>query len=48
MMMWAAALAMAVFTITQNLGYFWAVFGAGMGIYFLQGYLRGRAKKTAP
>jgi protein-S-isoprenylcysteine O-methyltransferase Ste14 len=46
MMMWAAALAMAVFTITKNLGYFWAVFGAGMGIYFLQGYWRGRAKKT--
>jgi protein-S-isoprenylcysteine O-methyltransferase Ste14 len=47
MMMWAAALAMAVFASTQNLGYFWAVFGAGMGIYFLQAYVRGRAKKTA-
>jgi protein-S-isoprenylcysteine O-methyltransferase Ste14 len=46
-MMWAAALAMAVFTMTRNLGSFWAVFGAGMGIYLLQGHLRGRAKKTA-
>jgi protein-S-isoprenylcysteine O-methyltransferase Ste14 len=47
MMMWAAALAMAVFTMTQNLGYFWAVFGAGMGIYLWQGYWRGRPKKKA-
>jgi protein-S-isoprenylcysteine O-methyltransferase Ste14 len=46
MMMWAAALAMAVFTMTENLAYFWAVFGTGMAIYFLQAYWRGRAKKT--
>jgi protein-S-isoprenylcysteine O-methyltransferase Ste14 len=45
MMMWAATAAMAVFALTKNLGYFWAVFGAGMGFYFLQAYLRGRVKK---
>jgi protein-S-isoprenylcysteine O-methyltransferase Ste14 len=47
MMMWSAAAAMAVFTATQKIGYFWAVFGAGMAIYLLQSYLRERAKKSA-
>ncbi len=45
--MWGGAAAMAVFTITKNIGYFWAVFGLGMGIYFLQAYLRTRGKPTA-
>jgi len=45
-MMWAAAAAMAVFTTTEKIAYFWAVFGAGLGIYFLQSYLRERAKKA--
>ncbi len=45
--MWGGAAAMAVFTITKNIGYFWAVFGLGMAIYFLQSYLRGRNKPAA-
>lgn len=45
--MWGAAAAMAVFTITKNIGYFWAVFGLGMAIYFLQSYLRTRSRPTA-
>jgi len=45
-MMWAAAAAMAVFTTTEKITYFWAVFGTGLGIYLLQSYLRERAKKA--
>jgi protein-S-isoprenylcysteine O-methyltransferase Ste14 len=47
MMMWSCAAAMAAFTLTKNLAYFWSVFGAGMAVYFLQAYWRGRAKKRA-
>jgi protein-S-isoprenylcysteine O-methyltransferase Ste14 len=47
LMMWSAAAAMAVFTATERIAYFWAVFGAGMVIYFLQSYLREKAKKSA-
>lgn len=47
MMMWAAAVAMAVFTITGSIVYFWIVFGTGLAIYFLQAFLRRRAKKSA-
>jgi protein-S-isoprenylcysteine O-methyltransferase Ste14 len=47
LMMWSAAAAMAVFTATERIAYFWVVFGAGMVIYFLQSYLRERAKKSA-
>jgi hypothetical protein len=45
--MWGGAAPMAVFTITKNIGYFRAVFGLGMAIYFLQGYLRGRSRPSA-
>ena len=43
-MMWAAAAAMAVFTATEKIAYFWIVFGTGLAIYLLQSYLRERAK----
>ena len=43
-MMWAAAAAMAVFTATEKIAYFWIVFGTGLVIYLLQSYLRERAK----
>jgi protein-S-isoprenylcysteine O-methyltransferase Ste14 len=42
--MWGAAAAMAVFTATRNIRYFWLVFGLGLAIYFLQSYLRSRSK----
>jgi protein-S-isoprenylcysteine O-methyltransferase Ste14 len=45
--MWSGAAAMAVFTVTKNVLYFWLVFGLGMAIYFLQSYLRGRKKRAA-
>ena len=45
--MWAAAAAMIVFTITQSIAYFWIVFGSGLAVYFLQNFLRVRAKKSA-
>jgi len=45
--MWGCALAMAVFTCTRSLSDFWIVFGAGLGIYFLQAYFRSR-RKPAP
>ena len=45
--MWSAAAAMAVFAATLKIQYFWVTFGTGMAIYFLQGWMRGRAKKTA-
>jgi protein-S-isoprenylcysteine O-methyltransferase Ste14 len=46
-LLWGAALAMAVFTRTRSLRDFWIVFGAGLGIYFLQAYLRSRRKPAA-
>jgi protein-S-isoprenylcysteine O-methyltransferase Ste14 len=46
LMMWAAAAAMAVFTVTHHIAYFWVVFGAGLAIYFLQAYLREHSKKS--
>jgi protein-S-isoprenylcysteine O-methyltransferase Ste14 len=42
--MWAGVAAMAVYTVTKNIAYFWAVFGLGLAIYFLQAYLRTRNK----
>src|ERR1700733_3059055 len=45
--MWSGAAAMAVFTVTRNVLYFWVVFGLGIAIYFLQSYLRGRSKRAA-
>jgi protein-S-isoprenylcysteine O-methyltransferase Ste14 len=42
--MWAGAAAMLVFTLTRSLPYFWLTFGSGMAIYFLQAFLRRRAK----
>ncbi len=47
LMMWSAAAAMAVFTATEKIAYFWAVFGSGMAIYFLQAFLRSRRKPAA-
>lgn len=47
LMMWAAAAAMAVFTVTEKISYFWGVFGVGLAVYFLQAFLRERAKKSA-
>jgi protein-S-isoprenylcysteine O-methyltransferase Ste14 len=43
--MWAAAVAMAVYSATLNFKLFWIVFGAGIVIYFLQSWVRQRAKK---
>jgi protein-S-isoprenylcysteine O-methyltransferase Ste14 len=45
--MWGGAAAMAVFTATRNIRYFWLVFGLGMVIYLLQSYLRTRHKPAA-
>jgi protein-S-isoprenylcysteine O-methyltransferase Ste14/type IV secretory pathway TrbD component len=45
--MWSGTAAMAVFTVTKNVLYFWLVFGLGIAIYFLQSYLRGRKKRAA-
>jgi protein-S-isoprenylcysteine O-methyltransferase Ste14 len=45
--MWGGAAAMAVFTATENIVYFWIVLGSAFAIYFLQSFLRGR-KRTAP
>lgn len=44
--MWSAAAAMAVFTPTLKIQFFWATFGAGLAIYFLQAWMRERAKKA--
>jgi protein-S-isoprenylcysteine O-methyltransferase Ste14 len=44
--MWGPAVAMAVFTLTGRLAYFWIIFGIGFTIYFLQDFLRSR-KPTA-
>ena len=44
--MWGGAAAMAVFTITERLRYFWIAFGAGFVIYFLQYLLRFRRRKS--
>jgi protein-S-isoprenylcysteine O-methyltransferase Ste14 len=46
-MMWSAALAMGVYTLTLNFVFFWTVFGLGLAIYFLQSWVRQRAKKKA-
>jgi protein-S-isoprenylcysteine O-methyltransferase Ste14 len=46
--MWSPAAAMLVFTITERLSLFWIVFGAGFAIYFLQEFLRSRARKNSP
>jgi protein-S-isoprenylcysteine O-methyltransferase Ste14 len=46
MFMWAGAAAMAVFTFTQSVRWFWIVFGAGWAIYFLQYLVRHR--RTSP
>jgi len=45
--MWAGAAAMAVFTVTLNLTYFWIVFGSGFAIYLAQHLLRSRRKRPA-
>ena len=45
--MWAGAAAMAVFTVTLSLLYFWIVFGVGFAVYFLQAFLRTRRKRVA-
>lgn len=45
--MWGGAAAMAVFTATRNLVYFWIVLGSGFVIYSLQYLLRPR-RKPAP
>lgn len=45
--MWAAVAAMAIFTVTQRIRWFWIPFGVGLAIYFLQSFLRERAKKSA-
>jgi protein-S-isoprenylcysteine O-methyltransferase Ste14 len=45
--MWAGAAAMAVFTLTRNLLYFWITFGAGLAVYFLQSFIRSRGKAAA-
>jgi protein-S-isoprenylcysteine O-methyltransferase Ste14 len=41
---WGFALGMAAFTITLNVAYYWVCMGAGFAVYFLQNYLRARAK----
>jgi protein-S-isoprenylcysteine O-methyltransferase Ste14 len=45
--MWGGAAAMAVFTATRSLLYFWIVFGLGMAIYFVQSFIRSRGKPAA-
>jgi protein-S-isoprenylcysteine O-methyltransferase Ste14 len=44
--MWGAAAAMAIYTVTWSIYYFWTVFGLGLAIYFLQNYVRTRAKRA--
>ena len=44
--MWGGAAAMAVFTVTLNIRYFWIVLGSGFAIYFLQYFLRSRRKRA--
>lgn len=45
--MWGGAAAMAVFTLTRSLRWFWIVFGAGMIIYFLRLSFRSRRSSAA-
>ena len=45
--MWGGAAAMAVFTITRSIRWFWIVFGGGMIVYFLRFGLRSRRKSSA-
>jgi protein-S-isoprenylcysteine O-methyltransferase Ste14 len=40
--MWGGAAAMAAFTLTRSLRWFWIVYGAGIIIYFLQFSFRSR------
>jgi protein-S-isoprenylcysteine O-methyltransferase Ste14 len=47
LLMWSAAAAMAIYTVTSNVYYFWTVYGLGLAIYFLQSYLRTRNKPAA-
>jgi protein-S-isoprenylcysteine O-methyltransferase Ste14 len=47
LLMWSAAAAMVIFTVTRNIYYFWAVYGLGLAIYFLQSYMRTRNKPAA-
>ncbi|HUL16055.1 MAG TPA: isoprenylcysteine carboxylmethyltransferase family protein [Terriglobales bacterium] len=42
--MWGGAAALAVFTATHNIRFFWIVFGAGFAIYFFQQFLRRRSR----
>jgi len=42
--MWGGAAAMAVFTLTRSLPYFWITLGSGFAIYFLQYFVRARRK----
>jgi protein-S-isoprenylcysteine O-methyltransferase Ste14 len=44
---WSFAAAMAVFAATERVSYYWIVLGAGFAVYFLQNYLRARAKRAA-
>ncbi len=44
--MWISAAAMAVFSVTLNIRYFWLVWGLGFAVYLLQNLLR-RSPKTA-
>ena len=41
-LMWCGAAAMAVYTVTQKLSYFWIVLGLGFAIYFIQHHIRRR------
>src|SRR5579862_6201566 len=43
--MWAAAVSMAVYAATLQIKLFWVIFGAGLLVYFLQSWIRQRAKK---
>lgn len=45
--MWGGAAAMAVFTLTRSLRWFWIVFGAGMIVYFLRFSFRSRRSFAA-
>ena len=45
--MWGAVAAMAVFSLTQNIVYFWIALGSGFILYFLQYFFRFRRRKPA-
>ena len=44
---WGFAAGMVAFTVTLNVGWFWAFAGTGFAIYFLQNYLRSREKASS-